>query len=293
MIIDAETHPVARSSQGLTRDSTPRLVNYMDRHKVDAAIVLPGAGESNVPGKYLEEVAKKAPKRLIPFCRFAYHDSDSLPSNKSGKTESESDLDQLERMLGSGIFRGVGELSLIQMRNDDPLRSARAFFPFMDVVARFKVPVQFHTGTGIGKPLPAHTNRSAQARFFDPIYIDDLASRYSEIPFIINHCGGMLPPFSDTSLYITAKNFNVFLIVSNLNLVNDEGGLKVYSKFIEKALSHFGVGAERLIFATDWYPEFESVGLPDGTIAALSKVKMTQKEREMIMGENIRKLLRI
>jgi predicted TIM-barrel fold metal-dependent hydrolase len=292
MIIDAETHPVARSRDGQLRDSTPKLIDYMRRNKIDAAIILPGAGESNVAGKYLEDMAKKDRIRLIPFCRFAYEESYSSSSQKADDS-AEADVDQLARMLRSGIFRGVGELSLIQLGNDDPLRSARAFYLFMDVVSKFKVPVQFHTGTGVGNPLPAHTNRSVPARFFDPINIDDLASRYSEIPFIINHCGGMLSPFSDTSLYVAAKNFNVYLIISNLNLVGDDEGTEVYAKFVEKALNHFGVGAERLIFASDWYPEFASVGLPEKTIRALSGVKMTEREREMIMGGNIRKLLRI
>ena len=237
----------------------------MDNHNIDAWIILPGAGESNVSARVLEQVAKTNPKRLIPFCRFVYEDRHSKKqSTKQMAAPAETinkdvELEELDQMLRSGNFRGVGELSVREMGLEDPQQSTRAFYPFMDVIAKFKVPVQFHTGTGVGKQILASpTSRSVPIRFLDPISIDELASRYPEIPFIINHCGGMLPPYSDASLYVGAKNFNVSFIISNLNLIHDPLGQDIYAKFITNALNFYGVGAGRLIFASDWYPEFES-----------------------------------
>ena len=55
-------------------------------------------------------------------------------------------------MMSSGVFKGVGELNIIEMGMKDPLESIKAYFPFMNIVAKSKVPVQFHTrGIGLGK----------------------------------------------------------------------------------------------------------------------------------------------
>jgi predicted TIM-barrel fold metal-dependent hydrolase len=291
LIIEAEAHAVSLTPDGV-HDSTPDLIKYMDKYNIDASVILPGAGESNVSGKVLEKVAKKNAKRLIPFCRFVY--GGRSPKNSPGKAGNDLELEELDQMLRSGIFRGVGELSVKEMGLEDPLKSVRAFYPFMDIIAKFKVPVQFHTGTGVGKQILASPgSRSVPIRFLDPSSIDDLASRYTEIPFIINHCGGMLPPYSDASLYVGAKNFNVSFILSNLNLVHDPVGQKIYAKFVAGALNFYGVGASRLIFASDWYPEFDRRGFSSATLKVLNKIKMSESERDQIMGENMKRLLRI
>lgn len=290
MIIESESHPISVSNSGVL-DSTPQLIRYMDKHGIDATIIMPGVGASNVAGHLLQEAAKRSQGRLIPFCRFFYEDPVTpyeLPIPPHGwVTDKERSLMELSSMLQSGVFKGVGECNVIEMGVEELSKSIKDYYPFFDTIAKFKVPVQFHTGFGTGM------SRRIPVRFFDPVNIDEFACRYPEIPFIINHCGGMISPASDSSLYVTGKHDNVFLIISNVAMMRDEMGRETYIHFVEKALRAYGVGADRLIFGSDWQPRHDTNGFCSAHHEALKKVKMDETERETIMGENMRKLLKI
>ena len=283
-VIDSEMHPVLTSSSGVVQVSYDELIKCMDNNKIDQAVILPSWKFENGPARVIEEVAKRNPKRLIPFCKFFY-DKPPLPGGWGDQKERA--LRELNQMLSSGVFKGVGEINLGENHAEDPYRAVREYFPFMDIIAKFKVPVEFHTGFGFSGPLP----------FLDPKPLDILASTYPEIPFLINHCGYMLPPFGDISLYMAMENDNVYLQISNLHLIKDQPGRELYKKWVSNALAGYGVGAGKLIFGTDWIPAHEGERENDPEVSyhvkALSEIKMSEDERSMVMGGNLKKLLRI
>lgn len=277
-------HPVVVTPSGGLQVSYDELIRCMDKNKIDRGVILPSWRVENAPSKSIEEVAKRNPKRLIPFCKFFY----TNPHHPGGwGNEKERALEETERMLKSGVFKGFGEINLGETGAEDPYRGVRELFPFMDIIAKFKVPVQFHTGFGFSGSLP----------FLDPKHLDIIASRYTEVPLLINHCGYMLPPFGDIALYMAIENENVYLQLSNLQLIKDASGRQLYKKWITRALTGYGPGASKLIFGTDWIPPHEGDPGNDKEtsmhVKTLRELKMSENERAMVMGGNIKRVLRI
>ncbi|MEM2214284.1 MAG: amidohydrolase family protein [Candidatus Bathyarchaeia archaeon] len=295
MIIDSETHPIGINNRGEVMNFCAKLLMYMDQRGVDAACVLPAPVMGcNVAGRIIEQATKIAPKRLIPWCRLFYREP-VLPNpwtlSPSLEEEKERALEELEEMLKSGVFKGVGELDFTETGCEDPRDSVKMFYPFMDIVAKFKVPVHFHTGFGKGPWM-----------YYDPMLFDTIADRYPEIPLIIGHSGGMLPHFGEVCFALAVRYDNVFLQVANIDLIMCESGRRLFKKFIRKALKTFRVGAEKLIFGSDIRPS-ELVGdTPEArrregvasmTIEVLKEVKMSEQELLLILGDNLKKLLKI
>jgi predicted TIM-barrel fold metal-dependent hydrolase len=278
MIIDGETHPLRFGKDGGLVDSHSALLKCLDERQVDMACILPGGHATNIPSKLIEELARKLPNRFVPFCRF-YYNNPVQPGGFRG--DKERALEELAQMLQSGIFKGVGEFSIAEVGMDEPLAACREFYPFMDKIAKHQLLVQFHTGMAHGGTLS----------FYNPILLDELASRYPDIPFFVNHCGTMLPPFDDISLYLAAKNNNIYLLISCQRIIKTEPGKQVYKKFVSKALTAYGVGAEKLVYGTDWH--LGSDQWMTNTLQCLSEIKMSENERSMIMGDNLKRLLKI
>ncbi len=262
-------------------DLTKEMIEYLDRNQLDAACVLAGGFPShghnrNVPAREIERICKKNPKRLIPFCRFFYEN----PIQPDGwGDEKDRALGEFDSMLKSGSFKGLAEVNMIESGAEDPLKACRAYYPFMEILSKYKLPVEIHTGFSGKRPMS----------FYDPILVDELASRFPEVPFILNHCGTMLPPYGDLSLYIAAKNDNLFLQISQLTLVGDHSGHEIYKNYVARALAAFRVGASKLIFGTDWNPE--NGALCDLTVNLLKEVKMSENERDLVMGGTLQKIL--
>lgn len=295
MIIDSETHPIGVDNRGEVKDFCAKLLTYMDQHGIDAACVLPAPVLScNVAGRIIEQAVKVNSQRLIPWCRLFYKEP-VLPNPWTSypywAEEKERALKELEDMLKSGVFKGIGELDFAETGCSDPLESVKMFYPFMDVAAKFRTPVQFHTGFGKGP-----------WRFNDPMLFDILADRYPEIPFILDHSGGMLPHFGEASLALAIRYDNVFLQLANVDLMVNNSGRRLFKKFVKKALKTFRVGAEKLVFGSDVRPS-ELVGdtsharkwegLASITIEVLRDVEMSERELSFILGDNLKKLLKI
>ena len=92
------------------------------------------------PPAPLQNVYRKYPDRVIPFLSFLILD----PS--TGKLIiSDERLEQLERLLKSGVFQGIGEITLrhkghgIHHPADDPL-----MLKLYDLAAQYSVPVNVH-----------------------------------------------------------------------------------------------------------------------------------------------------
>jgi hypothetical protein len=101
--------------------------------------------------------------------------------------------------------------------------------PQMEHLAELNIPMIFHMGDTL------RSVKSARLRYAQPLIIDDIASDYPEITFVIAHMG--YPWHKDTAAAVYYKNDNVYTDISGF----------VYGEFTSFTGSH-----DKLLFGTDF-----------------------------------------
>ena len=149
--------------------------------------------------------------------------------------------------MSTGRFVGIGEgmpspphhvtknqRTYNQSERMDELRKV------MDLAQKHEVPVRVHTGSPMGYTI-SHTFWPEN---FNPNWIRDLAAEYPNVPIIFDHGGmqgGRGERLVDDCIQVAANYENVYL----------ETGL-YWTELYYKALRDPNVGAEKLMWGTDW-----------------------------------------
>ncbi len=109
-----------------------------------------------------------------------------------------------------------------------------------------------------------------------PARLVKMAKKYPEVNFISAHFGGYRC-WDDAPLYIGLKNV-YFDTCSSLAFISPEKAREIISM----------LGAEKFFFATD-FPMWDATG----EIERFNRIKLSEKEREMVFSLNLKKLLKI
>src|SRR5579875_1134473 len=144
---------------------------FRERHmaavvfNVDAETV---TGRRGVTGAQIVEAASRYPEVLIPFA--------SVDPWKGRMA-----IEEAERLIAAGVrgfkFHPPGQAFY---PND------RRFYPLYEVIAAAKLPALFHTGqTAIG--ASAARGGGMRMKYANPIYLDDLAVDFPDMPIIMAH----------------------------------------------------------------------------------------------------------
>ena len=120
------------------------------------------------------------------------------------------------------------------------------FDPFYQLAMQYQKPVAVHTG------LTATSN--ALLKYSHPLVIDEAATRYPEVRFVMCHIGN---PWLVDAIAVLAKNENVAADLSGIlegkieNIEDFFAQKKGYIDFIKMWLEYLG-DYERLIYGSDW-----------------------------------------
>jgi predicted TIM-barrel fold metal-dependent hydrolase len=141
----------------------------------------------------------------------------------------------------------------------------------MDKIAELKIPILFDSGLSTA-PRPLW--------YYDPFTIDSIANEYPEAPIIIGHTGKTERYFFEAALMVSHRKENVYVELSYQTPRN-----------IEKAVTF--LGAHKCMFGTDWprYLLSPSVDFIENQLQAIKNAKISDEEREQIMGKTILKIL--
>jgi len=201
--------------------------------------------------------------------------------------DGEAGLDDLARLVETFKIRGV-KLYTAEWRGDSKgyKLSAPPAYRYLEACQRLGVKnIHVHKGPTI---LPL--NKDA----FDVGDIDDAATSFPELNFIVEHVG--LPRLDDFC-WIATQEPNVY------------GGLAVAMPFIHTRPGYFAhiiselvywLGADRLLFGSDyaiWHPrwlieKFMAFQLPD-EISKETGVELTDVIKRKVLGENAARLYEI
>lgn len=134
---------------------------------------------------------------------------------------------------------------------------------------------KFYKAAGDRLPILFHAGDN-RFEYSKPQRIVNMAKKYSNVNFIAAHFGGYRC-WDDAKLYKGLKNV-YFDTCSSLPFISAGKAKEIIDM----------LGAERFFFATD-FPMWDA----KGEMERFNAIELTEKERKMILCENVKKLLKI
>lgn len=230
MIIDCHTH-IGRNDH--IKADVNQLLKSMDSAKIDKALVF--AGEINdCPNEWLIEQIKPHRDRLYGVMaynhpHFRYTDFLHMAQD--------NDIKAIKFYTGYDHYYPV---DLYEDKGDRVPMSL--YYNPLEICVELNIPAIFHCGDCL------NTVKSAKLKYAHPLHIDEVATDYDDVTFIIAHMG--YPWVRDTA-EVCYKNKNVYTDISGFVYGEFDGKDKTRFKdslneFLEIADSN------KLLFGTDW-----------------------------------------
>lgn len=316
-IIDAHVHLMSLlytqdikhpKENPLDGDCVKNILKRMDQHGIDQAIGLVAQGISDLPLendltiKIAEALPDRFPAVMVGF---------SQPPGEPWNYDSRKAAEEIEGYLKHPVVKGLGEFAMesVSYMAEWPVVWDR-LRPVFDVLAGAGACALFHTGVSPFFSRPENGERARARRslyFSNPLFLDDIATEYPEVPLIIGHCGVQAyfyyGSYADMALILAARHRNVYLETSSVPF-----------EVLKKAVADPAIGPEKLIFGSDspafyyhytaengnHYPTYGKTGpgnfQPDHykyDLANIEKLPITENDKMMILGGTIARLFKL
>lgn len=262
MIIDFHNH---LSPQGSAyRMDAGMYLEAMDAAGVDMAVILgkdygfeADRRSDNLADEDTAAFVRAHPDRFIGFTA-VHPDRDST-----------ANCARIDRAVQEFGLRGVKLNPAAGFYPND-----RRLYPVYEKAQALGLPVVVHMGI---KP-PSEQSR---LKYCHPIYIDDIAVDFPDLPLIIAHAAY---PWVEDLIMAALYATNVSVDISTLNQIEDALGYPVIMPCLEKLVRALGAG--RVLFGSDGIFNMEPL------IAAVRQAEfLTDRERGLILNGNARKIL--
>jgi predicted TIM-barrel fold metal-dependent hydrolase len=284
-------------------DNSPRLLYDMECYGVDMCVLEPAFGMTNETNV---SQMKKYPDKFICNCQALKTREKIQKGEIAPENAIDAACEELEELLKTGNFIGIGEgmpRRPLQTKDGNPVyydqnTLIQDMMKVMDVCRKYKVPFRYHTGLPGGYAEAYH----GWPTTFNPLWAHTLAVAYPDVPIILEHAGiegGWWEHFYEQCLHVAAGHKNIYL----------ECG-RFWTELYYKALTDPSVGAEKLIWGTDWgasLPLYSNTGrypsvytrqnLKEGiprhqpdiwgwSLRQLAKLEISQDDLNLILGGN-------
>jgi len=163
-------------------------------------------------------------------------------------------VEELEKAVKEYDFKGMKLMPTRHRYNVDSIVT----HPVMEKAEEMRIPVTMHSSSEGGYPW----------------LISELAKEFPKVPIIMDHSGYRY--YQAEAIEAGKKNSNVYF---GLSLVSEPG-------FIDRIARE--VGADRLIYGSN-----AAGGIPKIGLTVYDYTNLSEEEKRMALGGNLRKLLRI
>ncbi len=263
------------------------LIEAMDSYGIAKSVIM--CGGVQVTNDNLAAAVRQHSERLEAFASYEHFQPNSRDALTTAKAIAA--METAVRDLG---FKGIGELILERFGAAAPGELHIELRPVMEVCKKYRIPVFIHSGYD---PVTFRLKRSgddanswsylpAPLKYRDPIYLDDVALEYPDVPMVVAHMGGRFLRHFEGALMLALRHKNVYLTTAGAP-----------SEFITRAAAE--VGADRMIWGSDWAwrsvkgnTPRDKLGQPRN-LAALENAKLSTAQKEAILGQTLANLLGI
>lgn len=258
-----ELYQAARKENPI--DISAELIIDLDQHGIYKAMIQqrPGNGTNDM----VAETVKLHPDRFYGLMNLR-----GVRTYVTGDLPTEEDMAEARQRAGEEVDRCATQLGLIGLGGTGargftlethPEKIARDLKPIFDAVSKNGLSVEFGS---------AWSQFPGGQVYMDPVWIDELAGRYPGVPMIIGKMGRGTHHF-ETALSIAMRNINVYF-----DTVGTTG------EHIRMACDT--IGADRIMFGTDWSPTWRWLSDPDDNYTRhkkmLDSADLSPSERELI-----------
>jgi predicted TIM-barrel fold metal-dependent hydrolase len=258
-VVDAHTHgqrhaygfqekgekaDYAALSMGMSRiqaySNAPRMLYHMDRYQVDVCVLMPAFGMTN---EINAEIVKEYPDRFIAVAMDVKTRQRVMNGEK--KYSVDDSLQELDELLSSGYFKGIGEGMHVVGNNWS--ERFEHICKYMELCRKHKIPAQYHAGfpAGYAGGVLSKIQGHYEIPSANPLLCHEVASAYPDVPVIINHGG-----IEGSSYYIEYYEKCLNVAASHHNVYIECG--QWWAELYEKPLKDPNIGAEKLLWGTDW-----------------------------------------
>lgn len=267
-------HPeLFREFWGTREDETDLLISEMDAHGIDMAVIQSSVGE---PIDGVLKAVKRNPNRLVGM--FSIIDREILKGPSHGARPTRETVDRFAEQVRGYVkehgLRGCGELLGFSAQSAPEL-IARDLFPLMEVLQEHRVPIMIPT---------AWTQFASSLYHGIPLFVDDLAERFPDVPIVITKMGRGYDFIFEIALAIAYKHINVYLDTA-----------QAPPHHIRRAVKE--VGADRVIFGTDWSMSWRYAARPSTiyaeALAAIDAAELSEEEKSWVLGGTAASVFRI
>lgn len=272
-------------------DNSARLLYDMACYDVDMCILCSALGMNN---EMNVDLVEKYPEKFVALC-WAKETTDKAVAGEIEWT-MEAACEELDRLLSTGKFVGIGEgmpsrSQEVNSANGGVRNKTYSHTQRMDELRlvmelgrKHQVPVRVHTGSPMGYPI----TYTFWPENWHPYWVHDLAAEYPDVPIIFDH-GGVQGGYSEQlfneCLQVAANHENVYL----------ETGL-YWTDLYYKALMNPNVGAQKLIWGTDWgasIPTQTHIGASPQTYGMQVRKDGVVTHQVDVMGWSLKQLSRL
>ena len=254
-------------------DNSDELVADMDKNGVTLALVQARPGR--VSNDLVADAAKRHPSRLLALARVG-HDQEAAGYHENPSQFREQAPEELERCLSTLKMKGVGEIMTRALTDEfDPEKIAKHLDGIMCVVAKHGVPIQFPT---------AWTQFPGGLFYGDPLWVDEVALRHPTVPIILTKMGRSIGRYFDSAMTVAMRNVNIYFDVVGTS-----------PEHLRVAIDK--IGAERILFGTDWSATWRWISVPTTLhkmrLKVLDNAHVTSNERKHILWDNAVRLFKL
>lgn len=254
-------------------DNSQHLISDMNRHRVTCALVQARPG--SVTNSQVAEAVRKHPGRLFGLLRIG-HDQEAAGYLDDPTPVREKAPEEIEFCIEKLHMKGMGEAFIRAFTTEiHPEKIAKDLDPIMKSLAKYKAPIQFPT---------AWSQFPGGLYYGNPIFVDEVAQRHPDVPIILTKMGRGIGYYFDTSLTVAQRNTNVYFdtvgtIGSHLRIAIDK------------------IGAERIMFGTDWSATWRWISKPADLhtirLKTLDDAGLSDSEREQILWKTAARLFKL